>query len=76
MANVLLWVETGVCVAFSTNRTIEKTNESVVFRPIPNLEQHDTVLSWRRNNYNPAISLFMELFHQIMQQRNEMPWGD
>lgn len=68
MANVLLWVETGVCVAFSTNRTIEKTNESVVFRPIPNLEQHDTVLSWRRNNYNPAISLFMELFHQIMGQ--------
>lgn len=65
MANVLLWVETGSCVAITTNRTIERNNSAVTFRAIPDLEKHDMVLSWRKNNYNPAISLFMELFHQI-----------
>lgn len=68
LENVLLWVETKSCVAITSNRTIEKYNPSVLFRPIPNLEKHDTVWSWKKNNYNPAISLFMELFHKVMQQ--------
>jgi len=68
MANVLLWVEAGNCVAITTNRTVEKNNNSVTFRPISDLDRHDTVLSWKKSNYNPAISLFMELFHQTMPQ--------
>lgn len=65
MANVLLWVETGCCVGFSTNRTIEKNNEAVIFRSIPNLEKHDTVFGWKRTNYNPAVSLFLEQFRKL-----------
>lgn len=68
LANAMLWVETGSCVSISSNRTIDKNNPAVVFRPIPNLEEHDTVLAWRKINYNPAISLFMELFHQVMSE--------
>lgn len=64
-ASVLLWVETGSCVAITSDRTIEQTNESVVIRPILDTPPHDTALSWMKNNYNPAISLFLELFHQI-----------
>lgn len=65
LANVMLWVETGGCVSISSNRTTEKNNPAVVFRAIPDLEEHDTVLAWRKNNYNPAISLFMELFKKV-----------
>ena len=64
-ASVLLWVETGSCVAITSDRTIEQTNGSVIIRPIPDIGAHDTALSWMKNNYNPAISLFLELFHQI-----------
>jgi len=64
LANVMLWVETGSCVSISSNRTTEKHNPAVVFRAIPDLEEHDTVLAWQKNNYNPAISLFMELFRK------------
>lgn len=64
-ASVLLWVETGSCVAITSDRTIEQTNGSVIIRPIPDIGPHDTALSWMKNNYNPAISLFLELFHQI-----------
>lgn len=66
MANVQLWVEAGGCVAIASDRTIGKDSRHIVFRPIPNLGKHDTVLSWKRNNYNPAISLFMELFRKII----------
>lgn len=65
MADILLWVETGSCVAITSDHTIEKNHPFVTFVPIPNLESHDTALSWHKSNYNPAISLFLELFHQI-----------
>ncbi len=65
LANAMLWVETGSCVTISSNLAIEKNNPAIVFRPIPDLEEHDAVLAWRKNNYNPAISLFMELFRDI-----------
>lgn len=64
LANAMLWVETGSCVTISSNRAVNRSNPAVVFRLIPGLDKHDTVLSWKKSNYNPAISLFMESFRQ------------
>lgn len=68
-ASVLLWVETGSCVAITSDRTIEQSNQGVMIRPIPGIEEHDTVLSWRKNNYNPAISFFMEMIREEREKR-------
>ncbi len=66
MEDVLLWVQTGNGVAITTNRTIEKLNPQVVIReiPIPEAKGHDVTMAWRKNNYNPAIALFMELLEK------------
>lgn len=63
MEDVLLWVQTGNCVAITTDHTIEKYNPEVVIRPIemPEAKEHDISMAWRKNNYNPSIALFMEL---------------
>ena len=63
MEDVLLWVQTGNCVAITTDHTIEKYNPEVVIRPIemPEAKGHDISMAWRKNNYNPSIALFMEL---------------
>lgn len=63
MEDVLLWVQTGNGVAITSNRTIEKYNPNVVIREIDVSEAkgHDVAIAWRKNNYNPAIAIFMEM---------------
>lgn len=63
MEDTLLWVESGNCVAITSDRTIEKNNPNVVIREIDFAEAkgHDITAAWRKNNYNPAIALFMEM---------------
>jgi len=61
--DVLLWVEMGLGVAVTSNRTIEQQNPRVVIRELnmPEVKGHDMTMAWRKGNYNPAIALFMEL---------------
>lgn len=64
--DVLLWVEMGLGVAVTSNRTIERHNPRVVIRELnmPEVKDHDVTMAWRRSNYNPAIALFMELMEE------------
>lgn len=61
--DVLLWVEMGLGVAITSNRTAEGHNPRVVIRELnmPEAKGHDMTVAWKRSNYNPAIALFMEL---------------
>lgn len=61
--DVLLWVEMGLGVAVTSNRTTEWQNPRVVIRELnmPDVKGHDITMAWRKSNYNPAIALFMEL---------------
>lgn len=63
LEDTLLWVETGNYVTITSNKTIEKNNPNVVIRDIDFTEakDHDVTVGWRKNNYNPAIALFMEM---------------
>jgi DNA-binding transcriptional LysR family regulator len=63
MEDVMLWVQTGNAVAITTNRTIESQNPNVILREIDMEEAkgHDITMAWRKNNYNPAITIFMNL---------------
>lgn len=63
MEDVLLWVEMGMGVAVTSNRTIERHNPQVVIRELnmPEVKGHDVTMAWRKTNYNPAIALFMEI---------------
>ena len=64
--DVLLWVEMGLGVAVTSNRTTEWQNPRVVIRELnmPEVKGHDVTMAWRKSNYNPAIALFMELVEQ------------
>ncbi len=66
MEDVLLWVQTGNAVAITTDKTIEKMNPFVVIReiPVPEAKGHDITVAWLKQNYNPAIALFMELLEK------------
>ena len=66
-ADVLLWVEMGLGVAVTSNRTIERQNPRVVIRELnmPEMKGHDMTVAWRKSNYNPAIALFMELAEEV-----------
>lgn len=70
MEDVMLWVQTGNAVAITTNRTIEKQNPHVVLREIcmDEAKGHDVAMAWHRNNYNPAIALFMEMLEAAVSQ--------
>ena len=61
--DVLLWVEMGLGVAVTSNRTVEAHNPRVVIRELnmPEVKGHDVTMAWRKGNYNPAIALFTEL---------------
>lgn len=63
LEDTLLWVETGNYVTITADCTIEKNNPNVVLREIDFAEAkgHDVTAAWRKNNYNPAIALFMEM---------------
>lgn len=67
LEDTLLWVETGNYVTITANCTIEKNNPNVVLRDIDLAEakDHDVTAAWRKNNYNPAIPLFMEMLSEI-----------
>ncbi len=69
--DVLLWVEMGLGVAVTSNRTIERQNPRVVIRELnmPEVKGHDMTLAWRKGNYNPAIALFMELVEKTEHDR-------
>lgn len=66
MEDILLWVQTGNGAAITTDRTIEKMNPTVVIREIemPEAKGHDITVAWRRENYNPAIAMFMEIIQK------------
>ncbi len=69
--DVLLWVEMGLGVAVTSNRTTEWQNPRVVIRELnmPEVKGHDVTMAWRKSNYNPAIALFMELVEQSRQNQ-------
>ena len=66
MEDVMLWVQTGNGVAITSDRTIEGQNPHVVLRNIDMLEakNHNITMAWRKNNYNPAIAIFMEMLEK------------
>ena len=66
MEDVMLWVQTGNGVAITTNRSIEKQNPHVVIRDIdvPEAKNHNITMAWCKNNYNPAIAIFMEMLEK------------
>ena len=70
MEDVLLWVQMGRGVAVTTNRSIEKFNPHVVIRELttPDVKGHDITMAWRRGNYNPAISMFMEMVDECIRE--------
>ena len=67
LEDTLLWVETGNYVTITSDKTIEKNNPGVVIRDIDFAEakNHDITAAWRKNNYNPAIALFMEMLSEM-----------
>lgn len=73
LEDTLLWVETGNYVTITSNKTIEKNNPNVVIRDIDFAEakDHDVTAAWRKNNYNPAIALFMELLCKENNNQNK-----
>ena len=78
MEDVLLWVQAGEGAAITTNRTIERYSPHVVLRPVPmqEAEGHEITLAWHKNNYNPAIAVFMELMEERLgkdRMRTESP---
>lgn len=66
MEDIMLWVQTGNGVAITSNRTIERQNPYVVLRSIdmPEAKNHNITMAWRKNNYNPAIAIFMEMLEK------------
>lgn len=66
MEDVMLWVQTGNGVAITSDRTIEGQNPHVVLRNIdmPEAKNHNITMAWRKNNYNPAIAIFMEMLEK------------
>ena len=70
MEDVMLWVQTGNGVAITSNKTIEKQNPNVVIReiPMPEAKGHDVTMAWRKNNYNPAIAIFMEMLEKKLEK--------
>lgn len=66
MEDVMLWVQTGNGVAITSDRTIEGQNPHVVLRNIdmPEAKNHNITIAWRKNNYNPAIAIFMEMLEK------------
>lgn len=62
MRDIMLWVETGNGVSITSDCSTEKNNPNVVIRPIEMSEAkgHDITFAWKKDNYNPAIALFME----------------
>lgn len=66
MEDVMLWVQTGNGVAITSDRTIEGQNPHVVLRniDIPEAKNHNITMAWRKNNYNPAIAIFMEMLEK------------
>ena len=68
MEDVMLWVQTGGGVAITSNQTIEQHNPDVVIREInlPEAKGHDVTMAWCKNNYNPAIAIFMELLEPYL----------
>lgn len=73
MEEAMLWVETGNAVTITSDRTIEKQNPHVVLREIQMEEAkgHDVTMAWHKNNYNPAIALFMEMLEKSIGQKEE-----
>lgn len=63
MEDIALWVQTGMGVAITTDCTIEGQYADVVIRGIdmPEAKNHNVTMAWCKNNYNPAIALFMEM---------------
>ncbi len=63
LEDVLLWVQTNNAVAITSNRTTDKQNPLVVVRDLDMEEAkgHDITMAWKKNNYNPAIAIFMEM---------------
>lgn len=68
MEDVMLWVQTGNAVAITTDCTIEKYNPYVILRKIQMEEAkgHDVTMAWQKNNFNPAIAIFMEILEKVM----------
>lgn len=66
MEDVMLWVQTGNGVAITSDRAIEGQNPHVVLRNIdmPEAKNHNITMAWRKNNYNPAIAIFMEMLEK------------
>ena len=64
MDDVMLWMELGSYVAFTTDVTTEKSNDAVRIVPVEGLEEHDMVIAWKKENYNPSISMFMEMYEK------------
>ncbi len=64
--DILLWIQTNKAVSITTNRTTEHQNPSVIVLPIDMDEAkgHNITMAWHKTNYNPAISIFMELLDQ------------
>ena len=62
----MLWVQTGNGVAITSDQTIEGQNPHVVLRNIdmPEAKNHNITMAWRKNNYNPAIAIFMEMLEK------------
>ncbi len=75
MADVLLWVEMGLAVSVTGSHTVERHNPHVVIRELnmPEAKGHDITMGWERNNYNPAIALFMERMEQEEGQGHILP---
>ena len=71
MEDVMLWVQTGNGVAITSNRTIEKQNPHVVVKELdmPEAKGHDVTMAWCKNNYNPAIAIFMEMLEKEMNSK-------
>lgn len=67
MRDIMLWVENGSGVSITADCSTEKNNPNVVIRPIemPEAKGHDITFAWKKENYNPAIALFMEQLAQI-----------
>jgi len=68
MSDVMLWVETENAVAITSTVSTEWNNPNVVIHPLKMSEakNHAITFAWRRDNYNPAIAIFLEQVEQTV----------
>lgn len=67
MSDQMLWIEAGLGVSILDTRNILLCNTNIVKVPLVSNWSPNTVLAWYKQNYNPAIPIFLKTVKQFVQ---------